>query len=586
MKKTILTLTVLAFLVFTAGSLLGQTPEDAKFKKFQETFWDAYFKVFPTQGSLQGYTKYNDKLEDLSQSVIEKFLDSIDATNGFNQELVSKMDKFKLSPDLQLEHEMMRDFLDLQVLRLEDSLFLIDNPLYYNDLLVNSIRSLITRNPSSPAAAARAKLVPGLVKRAKENLKTPPQEYTQAAIKQLPGIIEFYKTDLPKLAGSANGLLAESQKVLMALDEYQRFLQNELLPKSTGNFRNPEAHRKAIRYLSQGNLSIEQDIVARSKADASNLRREMFMVALPFYKIMYPDVNIEQIGANIADKAAREEQVRRTVIQGVFDKIKGDHVGRDEFPARVSQAAASIKSFIQQKQLLDLPEENLAIEPMPPYMSGTLWYMLAGPGAFEAAGPYTLYVRPIPADWSADLATSFLEEHNNYFIDYLAIQRAYPGSFVPTCVTRKDPSVLKRMSVNRALISGWPLYLEDMLVLNGYNNFDLRCRLNELKVLLKTVIGFQMDMNVHEGTYNREQVVNYMMRGGFMTQAEAERHWDFIVLNPGESSLPYIGYQEILDLEQDYRKLKGNAFNQKEFLQKLLSYGAIPLRTLKTKIAQ
>jgi hypothetical protein len=586
MKKTILTLTVLAFLVFTAGSLLGQTPEDAKFKKFQETFWDAYFKVFPTQGSLQGYTKYNDKLEDLSQSVIEKFLDSIDATNGFNQELVSKMDKFKLSPDLQLEHEMMRDFLDLQVLRLEDSLFLIDNPLYYNDLLVNSIRSLITRNPSSPAAAARAKLVPGLVKRAKENLKTPPQEYTQAAIKQLPGIIEFYKTDLPKLAGSANGLLAESQKVLMALDEYQRFLQNELLPKSTGNFRNPEAHRKAIRYLSQGNLSIEQDIVARSKADASNLRREMFMVALPFYKIMYPDVNIEQIGANIADKAAREEQVRRTVIQGVFDKIKGDHVGRDEFPARVSQAAASIKSFIQQKQLLDLPEENLAIEPMPPYMSGTLWYMLAGPGAFEAAGPYTLYVRPIPADWSADLATSFLEEHNNYFIDYLAIQRAYPGSFVPTYVTRKDPSVLKRMSVNRALISGWPLYLEDMLVLNGYNNFDLRCRLNELKVLLKTVIGFQMDMNVHEGTYNREQVVNYMMRGGFMTQAEAERHWDFIVLNPGESSLPYIGYQEILDLEQDYRKLKGNAFNQKEFLQKLLSYGAIPLRTLKTKIAQ
>jgi len=586
MKKTILTLTVLAFLVFTAGSLLGQTPEDAKFKKFQETFWDAYFKVFPTQGSLQGYTKYNDKLEDLSQSVIEKFLDSIDATNGFNQELVSKMDKFKLSPDLQLEHEMMRDFLDLQVLRLEDSLFLIDNPLYYNDLLVNSIRSLITRNPSSPAAAARAKLVPGLVKRAKENLKTPPQEYTQAAIKQLPGIIEFYKTDLPKLAGSANGLLAESQKVLMALDEYQRFLQNELLPKSTGNFRNPEAHRKAIRYLSQGNLSIEQDIVARSKADASNLRREMFMVALPFYKIMYPDVNIEQIGANIADKAAREEQVRRTVIQGVFDKIKGDHVGRDEFPARVSQAAASIKSFIQQKQLLDLPEENLAIEPMPPYMSGTLWYMLAGPGAFEAAGPYTLYVRPIPADWSADLATSFLEEHNNYFIDYLAIQRAYPGSFVPTYVTRKDPSVLKRMSVNRALISGWPLYLEDMLVLNGYNNFDLRCRLNELKVLLKTVIGFQMDMNVHEGTYNREQVVNYMMRGGFMTQAEAERHWDFIVLNPGESSLPYIGYQEILDIEQDYRKLKGNAFNQKEFLQKLLSYGAIPLRTLKTKIAQ
>jgi hypothetical protein len=35
------------------------------------------------------------------------------------------------------------------------------------------------------AAAARAKLLPGLMKRAKENLKTPPQEYTQAAIRQM-----------------------------------------------------------------------------------------------------------------------------------------------------------------------------------------------------------------------------------------------------------------------------------------------------------------------------------------------------------------------------------------------------------------
>ena len=93
MKKTVLILTVLAFLVFTAGSALAQNTEDAKFKKFQDTFWDTYFKLFPTQGTAQGFTKYNDKLEDLSQAAIEKFLESVD---GFNQELVSKIDKFKL----------------------------------------------------------------------------------------------------------------------------------------------------------------------------------------------------------------------------------------------------------------------------------------------------------------------------------------------------------------------------------------------------------------------------------------------------------------------------------------------------------
>jgi len=39
-------------------------------------------------------------------------------------------------------------------------------------------------------------------------------------------------------------------------------------------------------------------------------------------------------------------------------------------------------------------------------------------------------------------------------------------------------------------------------------------------------------------------------------------------------------------MEKDYRKLKGESFNAKEFLQKLLSYGALPLRTLKIKMAQ
>lgn len=578
MKKTVLTLTVLAFLMFTAGNVLGQSAEDAKFNKFKDSFWDSYFRLFPTAGTQQGYPKYNDKLEDLSQAAIEKFLEGIDAAN---QELVSKIDKFKLSPDLQLEQEIMRDFLDLTQMRLEDSLFLIDNPLYYNELFVNSVRSLIVRNAGAPAAAARAKLLPGLIKRAKDNLKTPPQEYTQAAIKQIPGIIDFYKTDVPKLAGANAGLQAETQKIIMALDDYQRFLQNELLPKSTGNFRNPEAHIKTLRYLTQGNLSIQQDIVARSTADANNIRREMFLVSIPFYKVMYPNVDIEQMA-----RTKGEEMTRRSVIQGVFDKIKGDHVSKDEYVGRITQSAASIKSFLQQSKLFDLPDENLQVEPTPEALTGNGWFLLEGPGAFEATGPYTLYVKSIPSDWPPDQVAGFLEEHNNYYIDFMTVQRVYPGSFLPTYFTRKDPSTVKRLVANQALLRGWPMYVEEMLIEGGFGNFDLRMRLSQLKLLLKTVIDFQMDMNVHEGTYAKEKVMDYMIRGGFMTQAEAEGRWNQIVTNPGEASLAYIGYQEILDMEKDYAKLKGSAFSRKEFLQKILSYGAIPIRTLKTKLAQ
>ncbi len=379
MKKTAIVLAVLTVFACGTGALLAQGPEDAKFKKFQDTFWDAYFKFYPTAGTVQGFTKYNDKLEDPSEGALDKFNETLD---GFNQELVSKIDKTKLSADNQLEHEMYLDFLDLEFLKLQYVLPWEDNPLMYNELFVQSLRSLLVKNGASgvASATARAKLIPGLVKRAKDNLKTPPQEYTQAAIDQMPAIIDFYRVEIPKLSGGAAGLQAEVTKAVAALEDYQRYLKGDLLAKSSGNFRMPDAHLRTLRMKTQGNLPILEEVVQRSLADFNNIRREMFLVCIPFYKIMFPHVDIEQLG-----RTKGEEQTRNIVIQGVLDKIKGDHVGRDEFIGRINQAAAGIKGFIQQQSLMNLPEENLAIEPMPPYCAAGTWTRLMAPGAFEAS---------------------------------------------------------------------------------------------------------------------------------------------------------------------------------------------------------
>ena len=576
MRKTAIVLAALAIFACGAGALLAQ---DADFKKFQDKFWDAYFKFYPTAGSLQGYAKYNDRLEDPSEGALDKFNEALDA---FNQELVSKIDKTKLSPDLQVEHEMFLDFLDLEFQKLQNLVPWEYNPLLYNDLFLNSLKSALKNGSNGvTAATARAKAIPGLVKRAKDNLKTPPQDYTQAAIDQMPGIIEFYRTEIPKLSGGAAALQAEVAKAITALEDYQRYLKGELLPKSTGNFRMSDAHLRYLRMTTQGNLPILEEVVARSLADFNNIRREMFLVCIPFFKIMYPDVDIEQLG-----RTKGEEQTRNTVIQGVLDKIKTDHIGRDEFVPRLNAAAANLKAFIQEKGLVDLPQDALAIEPMPAWLGTAAWTRLTGPGAYEPAGSYTLYVQPIPAAWTAEQAESFLEEHNNFYIDFMAVQKIFPGVFAPAAATRKDPSVIKRMAPNQALLKGWPVLLEQMLVENGYGEFDLRMRLNQLKLMLKTVIDFQMDVNVHQGTWTKEKVVEYMTGRGFMTRAEADHRWTQIVLNPGEGAQTYIGYQELLDMEKDYKRIKGQSFNAKDFLQRLLSYGPIPLRTLKLKMVQ
>jgi len=583
MKRTLTVLTVLAVL---AAGLAAQNAEDTKFKKYQETLWDTYFRFFPTAGTLAGFNKYGERLEDLSEGAIEKFHDSLDAMNG---ELVTKIDRTKLSPEVQIEHEMLVDFLDLEFVKFEMLLPWEYNPLFYNHLFVQSIRGLLIKNFAAldarvKSATERAKQLPGLIKRARENLKTPPQIYTETALKQLPAIIDFYRTEVPTLtSGAANQavFLGEVGKAVAALEEYKTFLQTELLPKSTGNFRiGDQAHLRILRMTAQTSQTMDE-YLARVKADKNNIRREMAITILPLYPLMYPKVNMDQVGTQRG-----EEGAKNYFIQGVLDKTKSEHPTKENFISQVAASAARLKDFLTQSQVVDLPADNLPIEPMPSFLSGTSWFLLDKPGAFESSGSWAFYIQPFSDDMPADQVNLLLEEFNNSYLDFFTAQNVYPGTFVPSVVTRRDPSIIKRLAPNRALLQGWPVMLQDMLMYSGFGNYNLRMRLCQLKNLLKMAIAFEMDLNIHQGGISKEDAMNYMVRSGFMTTAEAERLWNHIVLNPGEVSLTYIGYQEILDMAKDYQKLKGDQYSQKEFLQKLLSYGAIPPRTLRTKMAQ
>jgi len=89
-------------------------------------------------------------------------------------------------------------------------------------------------------------------------------------------------------------------------------------------------------------------------------------------------------------------------------------------------------------------------------------------------------------------------------------------------------------------------------------------------MMLKNVMDFIIDLNIHQGGMTKDQVMRYLTVTGFQSEAEAERKWDYLVLNPGMGALPYIGLQEILDLEKDVQRTKGQAFNKAEFITKLI----------------
>ncbi len=589
-KRTVpLILAVFAFSFLGLSFLLpSQNQDEAKFQKTLDNYLDAYWKFYPTAATLAGYHKYDDKLEDLSEKNIEKHHDELDE---FSQELVAKTDKTKLGASAQIDYDIMRNAIDLELMRHENIIPWQYNPIFYNQLILNSVRTLLTSefaplDARMKSAVERAKNLPELMKKAKENLQTPPQIFTETAIKQFPGIINFYRIEVPKLIDPASPEIKakfqnEWAKIIAALEDYQSFLQTQLLPKSTGNFRlGEQAHSRLLNLT--GEFSIPgSELVARSRADYNNIRREMALVAMPFYRIMYPNINMEQLSTQY-----NEEQLRNIFIKGVFDKIKGEHPTKENFVERVTESAETIKSFLTERGLIALPDVELPIGPMPSTEQGICWTRLLTPGPYEPSGSYALQVSPIPEDFPADRVESLLEEYNDFYSPWWTVRQVFPGWFIPAFFTQKSSSLMMKLYPNMPLIKGWPVTIEEMMINDGFGNYDLRLRLNQLKSQLKVVIDFQLELNIHQGGMTKEQAIQYMTAGGFQTEAEAEWKWNRILLVPCDAAYAYIGYQEILDMEKDYKKMKGEAYSKKEFLQQLLNYGALPIRFLKAKLTQ
>ena len=588
MKKTSILLLVLIFTVMSTTQLFSQqNAEDEKFQKLLDSYFDAYWKFYPTAATLAGFDKYNDKLEDFRDKNLERRQEEMDV---FNKEIVVEINSQSLSPDFQIDHALLVNALDIDAMQHEMLVPWEYNPLFYNKIFMNCIRALFPEDsPPTEAQAknaeARLKELENLITEAKKMLKTPAEIYTQTAIKQFPIIINYYRNELPALieqtSDSIKGKLQSAlTKVIPALTDYQNFLQNELLPRSTGSFRLVEAHARLVRTTFQNNIPV-QELVTQAQTDIANIRREMLKTCFAVYKIMDPLFDIENPPSNLT-----EDQLINSVVAHVFNKIKDNHATKDEFTATVNSIIPQIKSYLQDNQFADLPANSVEIVPAPPEALQTSWLKLVFPAPYDPAGTFSLQIAPFPEEMTDEALQSLLEEYTNTFLPFWVAGTVYPGTLVPAVKTHTNASLVRKLYPNMPVLMGWTYMFGEQMMKSGYGDYDIKLRLNQLKFDLRPVVSFIVEFHIHEDTWTKEDALNYMTRVGFYTQGEAERVWDEILLNPLKNTYSYVGQQEFRALEERYKELKGDSYDPKEFLSQVLSFGAIPFRFLNRLVLQ
>ncbi|MGH9554674.1 MAG: DUF885 family protein, partial [Terriglobales bacterium] len=542
----------------------------AAFEQLVDRYWENHFQHNPSEATAAGFHEHDRRLEDYSRAGVEAEIRDLRRFLGqFQNFPAAGLDRMATA-DRKIAISLIRSQLhDLEAIRMWEK----DADLYSsgpsNSIFLIMARKYAPAEARLRSAIARLRQVPAVLDAARANLKNPSRIYTQVALEQLPGITGFFRSDVPKAFGEVQdeALLAEfraaNQRVIEALGAYQKFLEDDLLPRSNGDFR----------------------------IGAENFRRKLLfeeMVDTPLSELRR--IGLEDLHHNqqhFRETAAKIDASRPP--REVFADLEKDHPAAGELLQSFRDVLDGLRQFLVEKRIVSVPSPKPPqVEETPPFARALTFASMDTPGAFEKCATESFFnvTLPEPGD-SAEDAEQLLAGFNRSTIISTAVHEAYPGHYLQYLWAVKAPSKFRQLlwtsSGFGSNAEGWAHYTEQMMLDEGYGNGDPKLRLGQIQDALLRDARFLVGLEMHTGAMTYEQGIEFFMNEAYMTRANAERE-----TKRGTSDPTYLIYTlgklEILKLREEYKKLRGDKFTLQEFHDTFLQQGHVPLKVIRPEM--
>ncbi|HMJ89012.1 MAG TPA: DUF885 domain-containing protein, partial [Candidatus Acidoferrum sp.] len=530
----------------------------------------------PMEATQLGDHRFDDKLDDLAPTALEKSLKHLKETRS---KLRKEIDRAKLPRDQQIDFDIFEHELEAAIWVRENIRPFAENSRVYNEYISDSVFLLLTQSrlPKETNVAntiARMKQIPRIVAAAKQNLKNPPRVVTETAARQNKGSIGFFESDIFQFVGESPqlpALKAECARVVPVLKEYQQFLEKELLPRATGEWR--IGKRKFARKLEltlDAGMSADE-VLRDAESEFARVHNDMYVVARQLWSRYVPKEPLLP-----ADAAGR-----RATIQRMIASVSKEHGKPEELLADARNTVARIKDFIREKNILRLPEpDRCQIIEMPEFQRGNSVAYLNGAPPLDPDAPSMYAISPPAKDWSAKQTQSLLEEYNRHMLQILTIHEAYPGHYVQLEYSARVPSLIRRVLGSGVYIEGWAVYTEQTLLDQGYGDGDLALRLNQLKFYLRAVANAILDHKLHCANMSDEEAIKLMTDGAFQSEEEARQKLIRAKQSSVQLSTYFVGRMAHVRLREQMQRELGDKFELAKYHEAVLTQGSVPMKYL------
>jgi uncharacterized protein (DUF885 family) len=572
-------LAVLAgFVALISASPLAAKPsaEDQRFEKFVNTTLEGFWKLNPEYAFAVGYYKHADQLVVPDAAARKAGMD-------FDAAVLKQLDGFdpaKLSASNRVDQVLIRNQLAADVWYTETFRGWQWQPSQYNvaDSFARQLNTdyapLDTRLKHM---LARLEKVPAYYAAAKANIEKPTLEHTVLAIEQNQGALGVFDDELLKKVDASK--LSKSDKALFrtrmdaakaAITDYVAFLTAMRPALEAGGARNfrigKELYAAKFSHDIQSGFTAEE-LYAKAKAEKASLHDRMELLA----RVLWPKV--------MAGKPMPQD--RLDIIGAVIGELSKQHTTPDKFVETIRKQIPELEKFVTDHDIVTQdPTRPLVVRETPVYQRG-----VAGAGV-DAPGPYdptaNTYYNVSPLDgYTPERAESYLREYNDWMLQLLNIHEAVPGHYLQLVHANKSKSLVKSLFGNGAMIEGWAVFSERVMLDAGYGGNTPEMWLIWMKWNLRAVCNTIIDYEIQTGDLGKEQMVKLLTREAFQSEAEATNKWRRATLSQVQLTSYYNGYAEITALRDEQRAKQGAAFTVKGFNDQFLSYGNAPVKFIR-----
>ena len=141
--------------------------------------------------------------------------------------------------------------------------------------------------------------------------------------------------------------------------------------------------------------------------------------------------------------------------------------------------------------------------------------------------------------------------------------------------------MLQGLFGNGAMVEGWAVYGERMMLESGYGGNTPEMWLMYSKWNLRVVTNTILDYNVHVLGMTEPQAMDLLMRQAFQTRSQATEKWHRVKVSSVQLTSYFSGYSEIMDLREQRKQAMGANFVLKDFHEQFLSFGSAPVKTIR-----